>query len=139
MSTPLLFAIVSGGGVILLALLFKFEHSRSTRFLLPLRRELDQILEWTEYRLGKIATLFGRDVVRQTVRHVFHYILTLMLKTLHAIELKLLKIYRFNKVQAAKTSVLRTQRTIFDEIREHKESFSLSEDEKRKQRHSMLE
>jgi hypothetical protein len=139
MSASLVGVIASTVLLIALAGIFRLEGKRNVRFLAGLRRSFDSLCERTGNVMQKLLTLFGRTVIRQTTRYLFHLLLAFILRLLRRAEQSIQRVYRFNKEQAIRARIKRTQPSIFDEIKEHKDSLTLSEEEKRKRRHTLLE
>lgn len=139
MSAPLIGFLISGGILAGLFALFQFEARRGARVLARVRENFDELCVRTGRLSARVGRYVSRDIIRQTVLYLFHIILTLVLQLVRTLERYVHIVQRFTHAHAHRAREERRQRTIFDEIAEHKASVTLSETERRKKKQTMLE
>ena len=139
MSTELMGLVISATTATVLALLFRFEQSRGMRFLAPARVWFDRLISRFEMLYEAFTATVFRDVFRQSIHYFFHTILSVVLKWMYALEGRIQKLLRSNRMLAKKMRTGTTERNKLHEIADHKASVALTEEEKRKHREESLQ
>ena len=138
--TPLLWTIsLSMGGLMALVLLFRAEDKRDSRLVLG---RLRGFIDLGLVRLGRsieyVFQRFGGGMLRQILHFVIHKFLRLLLSGVRGLEFLLRKLQRTNR-HVAESIVMADGETHLSEVRAHRESIKLSDEEKRQKRRQMLE
>lgn len=138
MTTPLIGVFVSGVGIIILTLLFRYERNSGSRMLAQSRITFDHLVERLELNMQVVSQYVSRDLIRQTFHFSLHTFLVSILHILKRSEQRLTAILRSNRSLATKARHERISRNKLDEIAEHKASVALSEEERQKRKEESL-
>jgi hypothetical protein len=130
---------VSGLALLMLALLFKAEHSRGQRFFGSLRSHLDFWLLKVRHVFNVRLRNWSRYFIRQIIHYFLHTVLTGAIVALDTIEERLKNIARSNRVLAKKSDKERSQMNKLEEVALHKLEVALTDEEKRIRRRQSLE
>lgn len=139
MGTAALTLLLSSFGAISLVFLFYVEQRRGHRFFEHVRDALDAGAVFLERLWHRIFRHAWRDFIRQTIHYFFHVVLRALVKGFRALEQVSERMLRSNRILARKANKERTERTMLDEIAEHKLTVALSEEEKKRHKARTLE
>lgn len=139
MGTATVLMLLGTLGALFLITLFYIEEKRHARFFEGFRSFLDAGILTCERLWHRVFRHAWRDFFRQTIHYIFHVVLKALVKGFHALEQVTERMLRSNRILARKANKERKERTMLDEIAEHKLTVALSEEEKRKHKARVLE
>ena len=131
--------LVSVVTCILLLTLFRYEEKYSIRFLGYLRTRLDYAIIRTTSRIHFFFDVVGRDSLRQIFHYLLHSFLKLVLLLTRQWDRAVRNMIRANKTIAQNAERDRTTRNTLEELAIHKVKNALTEEQKKKHKHKMLE
>lgn len=124
---------------IFLLMLFRYEEKRQMRFLGYARTRLDYTVISTTVRIHYFFDVVGRDSVRQIFHYLLHSFLKLVLLLTRQWDKAVRNMIRANKTIAQNAERDRTTRNTLEELAIHKIQNALTEEQKKKHKHKMLE
>ena len=131
--------LVSVVTCIFLLMLFRYEEKRQMRFLGYARTRLDYAVIRTTVRIHYFFDVVGRDSVRQIFHYLLHSFLKLVLLLTRQWDKAVRNMIRANKTIAQNAERDRTTRNTLEELTIHKIQNALTEEQKKKHKHKMLE
>ncbi|MBI4086374.1 hypothetical protein HY416_00105 [Candidatus Kaiserbacteria bacterium] len=136
MTAPLITVLISGGCTLLLLTLFRAERRRGMRYASGVRVLFDRSLEDAQIRWKDAYRRLMGHTVRQSVRYLFHRILTSLLRRLGRLEAFLWSAVHINRRRANRAE--ESPSSHFSAIAEHKRETELSEEERQQKRDEAL-
>lgn len=137
MIAPLITVLASGGFTLFLLVLFRYERRRGVRYANAVRVLFDRSLEETKAYWGDAYRRITGRTLRQSVRYVFHRILTSLLRRLGRLEQFLRSIVHVNRRRANRAEG-HSPSSHLSAIADHKRETELSEEEQRQKRNEAL-
>ena len=131
--------LVSAVTCIFLLMLFRYEEKRHMRFLGYARARLDYAVIRTTSRIHYFFDVVGRDSIRQIFHYLLHSFLKLVLLLTRQWDKAVRNMIRANKTIAQNAERDRTTRNTLEELAIHKIQNALTEEQKKKHKHKMLE